>query len=228
MGYDPIALSKITKELVCYDLKRKYYRFRDTRFYGGSATADVVGCNLRCLYCWSWKYVTQPQRYGKLYSPVEVAQRLNTMGGKIARLSGGEPLICFDHLIEVISLVRKPFILETNGILLDKEKVRILRDFNVFVRISLKGVDRETFAQITGADGKFFEYQIKALELLAKEGVPARPAITFNLFPSERVDVLQRRLLEISPAYVLELEPFVDYGGALERLKRAGIRPWSF
>jgi len=124
--------------------------------------------------------------------------------------------------------VRKPFVVETNGILLDKEKVRALKEFDVLVRVSLKEVDAQSFSKITGAEGRFFERQVEALELLAREGVPARPAITFNLFPPEKIVLLQRRLLEISPAYRLELEPFVDYGGALERLKAIGIRPWSF
>ncbi|MGC9115604.1 MAG: hypothetical protein ACP5HH_06350 [Fervidicoccaceae archaeon] len=52
-GYDPIALGKIIEEVVTRreggSLYRKYYRFRGGRWYGGIATADAVGCNLKNL-----------------------------------------------------------------------------------------------------------------------------------------------------------------------------------
>ncbi len=231
MPFDPLEVTKSVEEIVCRGKKRKYYRFRWTRFYGGSATADVVGCNLRCVYCWSWKYVTQPEKYGKFYSPSEVAAILNHFlqkHGGIARMTGGEPTLCFDHLIDVLERVEGEFILETNGILLNEEKVEALASFdNLFVRVSLKGVDRKSFEKITGAKGEFFDRQIRALELLAEHGVPARPAILFNLFRREELVRLQARLLRISPRYILELEPFNDYGGALKRLRERGITVYS-
>ncbi len=230
MGYDPLELSEATERIVCRDGTRKYYRFRYTAFYGGSATADVVGCNLRCAYCWSWKYVVDPVSHGKFYTPSEVASILNHLvrkHGGIARMTGGEPTLCFDHLLEVMRNVEGEFVLETNGILLDRERVEVLSEFdNVFVRVSLKGVDRESFERVTGADGRYFDRQIRALELLAKFGIPARPAILFNIFPKEKLVSLQERLLRISPRYVLELETFVDYGGALKRLRERGMTPY--
>ncbi len=223
-GYDPIELARTTENVVCKGLERKYYRFRYTRFYGGSAAADVVGCNLRCAYCWSWKYITQPQQYGSFYPPQEVAKRLNSMG-RITRITGGEPTICFEHLLEVIKRIKGIFILETNGILLDDEKVEKLSHFkNLFVRVSLKGVDEKTFNSVTGADGKFFHHQINALKLLYEYGVRARPAILFNLFTRDQLAELQKRLLDIWDGYVLEFEPFVNYGGALKRLEERRLQ----
>ena len=231
MAFDPVELAEITEKVVCRGRERKYYRFRYTRFYGGSATADVVGCNLRCAYCWSWKYVTEPEKHGRFYPPEEVAAILNRMvekRGGIARITGGEPTICFSHLVEVISRVKGEFILETNGILLDEERVAALSEFdNLFVRVSLKGADPESFERVTGAEGRFFEHQIKALELLAEYGIPGRPAILFNLFPKEKLVELQQRLLRISPRYILELEPFMDYGGALKRIRERGLQLYS-
>ena len=54
---DPITLSKKMENLVSRENAKKYYRFRKTRFYGGCATADCLGCNLRCVYCWAQKKV---------------------------------------------------------------------------------------------------------------------------------------------------------------------------
>ncbi len=229
--YDPLDLSRAVASVVCREGKRKYYRFRATRFYGGSATADTVGCNLRCVYCWNWRINANPERFGTFYSPEDVVQRLITIvkekGFSYVRVTGGEPTLCFPHLLRLIELIppRYTFILETNGILLaDEDRVRALSSFeHLFVRVSLKGVDGETFHRVTGADPRFFDFQIRALELLSRFGVPARPALPFNLFPPDKIRALQRRLIEIDDAYVLELEPVLDYGGAYKRLRAAGL-----
>ncbi len=236
MMYDPIELGKKTEKIVCKDGKRKYYRFRATRFYGGSATADTVGCNLRCVYCWNWRINNNPSAYGTFYSPVDVARRLSSMarrhGYTYVRVTGGEPTLCFSHLLELIDAIPSHyiFILETNGILLAEERrVKELSSFpNIYVRVSLKGVDGESFSRITGAKPEYFDYQMRALELLHRYNVAARPAISVNLFPLERIKELQRKLLEIDESYILELEPIIDYGGAYKRLRDAGLSIYSY
>ena len=229
--YDPLSLSRSVESVVCQGLRRKYYRFRATRFYGGSATADTVGCNLRCVYCWNWRINADPGRFGNFYAPEDVARRLTSLarrhGYRYVRVTGGEPTLCFSHLLRLVELTpsRYTFILETNGLLLaDEERVRAISRFdNIFVRVSLKGVDGETFHRVTGAEPRFFDLQIRALELLASFGVPTRPALPFNIFPPDKIRALQRRLLEIDEAYILELEPVLDYGGAYKRLRAAGL-----
>ena len=201
--------------MICRGLKRRYFRFRATKFYGGSATADTVGCNLDCWYCWNRHRNKNPEKY-PLYSPEEVAIRLLAIARKnhldYARISGGEPTLCPEHLFRVIDLVEIPFILETNGLLLDEPFVRRLSRYDhVFVRISLKGTDPESFARTTNSSPHGFQLQLRALELLTEYSVPSRPAI-INLFPKEDISRLQRRLWEINPSYTLEIEPYVPYG----------------
>jgi len=41
-----VVEAAIGEQGVCNERKRKYYRFRAARFYGGIATADCMGCNL--------------------------------------------------------------------------------------------------------------------------------------------------------------------------------------
>ena len=72
----PIEMAVTTREGVCRGDRRKYYRLRPARFYGGIATADCVGCNLRCVYCWSRQVVTGPERTGEWHSPDQVARTL--------------------------------------------------------------------------------------------------------------------------------------------------------
>lgn len=74
--YNPLELTKKVEKIVVKDDQKKYYQFRPTRFYGGIATADTVGCNLRCKFCWSVKSVLHAQHTGQFYTPEEVAERL--------------------------------------------------------------------------------------------------------------------------------------------------------
>lgn len=172
--YDPIELSKKTENIVVNRNLKKYYRFRPTGFYGGIATADTVGCNLRCKFCWSGNSVWNSKNTGKFYSSEQVANQLQVIaqqkGYEQLRVSGGEPTIGKEHFINLLKNINNNylFILETNGILLgfDKTYVDELSAFkNLHVRVCLKGIDLQEFCMLTGA--KFgFEYQIRALENL--------------------------------------------------------------
>ena len=183
--YDPIDLSKKTETIVTSGDFKKYYRFRPTGFYGGIATADTVGCNLRCKFCWSGNSVWNSKNAGDFYSPENVANELQSIaqrkGYRQLRVSGGEPTIGRDHLIKLLKNINPSylFILETNGILLgfDKTYVDELSDFkNLHVRVCLKGIDSQEFSMLTGAESGF-EYQIKALENLRDEKMSFNIAI---------------------------------------------------
>ncbi|MCK4995505.1 MAG: radical SAM protein [Thermoplasmatales archaeon] len=172
--YDPIELSKKTEKIVVENNLKKYYRFRPTGFYGGIATADTVGCNLRCKFCWSSNSVWNARSTGEFYSSEEVADKLQSIADKKGyhqlRISGGEPTIGKQHLIDLLENIKTKylFILETNGILLGYDK-KYIEDLSVFenlhVRVCMKGADSEEFSLFTGAE-KGFEYQIKALQYL--------------------------------------------------------------
>jgi len=172
--YNPIDLSNKVEKIVIKDNKKKYYRFRPAGFYGGIATADTVGCNLRCKFCWSGNSVWNANNTGKFHSPDEVAETLidiaEAKGYHQIRISGGEPTIGRKHLVNVLESIYDNFlfILETNGILLgaDKEYIDELSKFkNLHVRVCIKGVDSDEFSLLTSAESGY-EYQIKSLELL--------------------------------------------------------------
>ncbi len=183
--YDPIKLSKKTESMVIKGNMKKYYRFRPTGFYGGIATADTVGCNLRCKFCWSSNSVWNTKNVGKFYSPEDVADILCSIasqkGYSQLRVSGGEPTIGRNHLITLLENVTPEylFILETNGILLGEDitYVEELSKFqNIHVRICFKGYNPEEFSMLTGAK-KGFEYQIKALEYIKDKKINFNIAI---------------------------------------------------
>ena len=173
--YNPVELSKKTEKVTIDGSMKKYYRFRPTGFYGGIATADTVGCNLRCKFCWSGNSVWNAKKTGKYYSPTQVAEKLHYIarnkGYSQIRISGGEPTIGRKHLINLLEKINSEFlfILETNGILLgfDKSYIKELSKFhNLHVRVCLKGCNSEEFQMLTGANEESYRYQLKALENL--------------------------------------------------------------
>ena len=177
--YNSIELSKRTESIVINGNMKKYYRFRPTGFYGGIATADTVGCNLRCRFCWSGNSVWNAKDVGEFYSSEQVSDTLQNIAKKKGytqiRVSGGEPTIGKKHLIKLLENISPEFvfILETNGILLgfDESYVKELSRFkNLHVRVCLKGCDSEEFSTLTGAENGF-EFQLKALEHLRDENL---------------------------------------------------------
>jgi uncharacterized Fe-S cluster-containing radical SAM superfamily protein len=227
--YNPVKLSEKTRSIVVKGIMKKYYRFRATGFYGGIATADTVGCNLRCKFCWSGNSVWNAKNTGEFYSPENVADKLQTIakwkGYTQVRVSGGEPTIGREHLIRLLENidVKYLFILETNGILLgaDKTYVEELSKFhNLHVRVCLKGCNPEEFTWLTGAE-KGFEYQLKALESLRDEN------LSFNIaLVSVKKDKLEffDRLKEMNLGRIMiEEEEIKLYPQVRSRLKREGI-----
>ena len=231
--YDPIEKAAGIEAIACKGDLRKYYRFRPARFYGGIATADCLGCCLRCLFCWSWDNVIDAGQRGEFYSPEHVAQKLTAIatkkGFRQVRISGNEPTIVKDHLLSVLSLIPKDllFILETNGILLgnDTSYVNELAKFeNLYVRISLKGASEQEFANLTGAKPEGFELQLKALENLYRAGVDTQAAVMVSFSTPENLSSLRKRLGWISKRFEnFETEELVLYGDVEDRLRKAKI-----
>ena len=231
--FDPVKRAEEVAGIVSRGERRKYYRFRPARFYGGIATADCVGCCLRCIFCWSWREVVKPESYGNFSSPRQVAGRLIGIARKKrfvqVRISGNEPTLSREHLIKVLEQVPSDmqFILETNGILIGHDPtyaVDLARFENVYVRVSIKGASEQEFSRLTGADPSGFTLQLQALENLHRAGVWVHPAVMVSFSSAENVEALRRRLGGISRAFAdIEIEELVLYRDVEDRLQRAKI-----
>lgn len=241
--YDPLELSRAVESLVtrCSDglVERKYFRFRGGRWYGGISSADVIGCNLRCRFCWAW-YFRDRHDLGYFLSPQEVFKRLisiATKGGyRYLRLTGGEPTISRKHLIEILKLVensRYSFIIETNGILLgaDLSYAKELSKFNnVYTRISFKGTNPQEFAILTGAVPEGFKLQLQALRNLLDAGLkPGKDfgvATMIGFSPDENIakfvatlSAIDERLVDVDWEYVL------TYPHVMRLLRQYNLKP---
>ncbi|HEW63889.1 radical SAM protein [Fervidicoccus fontis] len=240
-GYNPIELGKTIEKIILKEdhgiWLRKYYRFRGGKWYGGIATADCIGCNLRCKFCWAWRQRDYPERFGNFYSPEQVASKLiriaNEKSYKNIRISGGEPTLGFEHLIQVLENLKNydmTFILETNGIYFGyyNELSPELSNFeNVHVRVSIKGCTPEDFHSITGAKKEFFQVQINALKNLIDSNVRAHPAVMESFSEEESCKDLREKLGDIdSSLYENYEEEFVFlYPHVVEILRKNKIWP---
>ncbi|MCS7112059.1 MAG: radical SAM protein [Ignisphaera sp.] len=243
LGYNPFELSEAVRRVVTRSISgveaRRYYRFRGGRWYGGVATGDVVGCNLRCIFCWSWRYSHFTNK-GTYYTPQLVFKNLidiaSSKGYKYVRLSGGEPTISWNHLLTLLDLFNQTgyaFILETNGLLIGKHKeyAKQLAKYDVVVRVSFKGTSTDEFSMLTGARPEFFEYQFKSLENLLECGMrPGEdfyPAVMLSFTTDENYAKFRKRLEEIHPvlAQAIDEEYVILYPHVVEILNRSRVKP---
>ena len=244
-GYDPLELAERVRRFVVRRVggveERRYYRFRGGRWYGGIATGDVVGCNLRCGFCWSWRAASHVMARGRFYRPEEVFERLVSIakrrGYRLVRLSGGEPTLSRQHLLELLDLLDGTdltLILETNGVLVGADKSyagELAEHDNLVVRVSLKGTSEEEFHALTLARPGAFRLQLEALRNLVEAGLEpgerVYAAVMLSFSTPRSYAALRERLAEIHPALAEEVdEEFVIlYPHVVELMRRRGLRP---
>jgi len=238
MTFDPLQLAEDTEKIVARGMLRKYYRrSRPGRWYGGIASADCCGCNLRCVFCWSGAPRDNPEGIGEFYSPEQIFSSLTACAKKYGygqlRVSGNEPTVAKDHLLRLLELVDETgykFILETNGILIgqDPDYARKLSRFkSVQVRVSIKGTNPDEFSRLTGAIPGAFALQLKSLENLLDAGVPSHVAVMLSFSSKEDFSRLLNQLRKIDHdlAENVEEEYVFLYPHVTKRLSEAEIQP---
>ena len=233
--FDPLQLAKETEKLCIRGSSRKYTNFYCTGVYGGISTGYLVGCCLRCVFCWVSFSRDFPYKYGEFFTPQQVFDRLlsNARKAKVKkmRISGGEPTLGKAHLLKVLDLVEDTnyfFVLETNGILFGKEPeyVRALRKYrNLYVRICIKAGTPEGFEKRTGGKGEFYELPYRAVDTLRKEDIYFRVASMSDskLMPKEERREMIRKLREGGYKDYLEEEICDPYDTSVVRLRKAGF-----
>jgi uncharacterized Fe-S cluster-containing radical SAM superfamily protein len=223
--FDPMRRSEEIESLVMRGERRRYYRFRSSGHYGGVVTADTVGCNLLCAYCWNHRKNENPTQ-GEFCSADEVLLRLRTEAGRTGirnfRISGAEPILgerSARHLAEVLSAFPGRFIVETNGIILgySPDLLDLLLPHDPYFRLTIKGDCAERFEEITGATGAAFRFQVEALSELRKRGGTCRIAAMVGAVDS-------RRLEQLFPEERIEWEEFRNFGNAERNLAYRSVR----
>lgn len=236
--FNAVERAEKVERLVMKDGKRLYYRFRAAPYYGGISTADAIGCSFLCAYCWNYFRNLNPARFNKFYSVQEVAENLLKIARRrsfhLFRITGSEPLLgeaSLEHLRGVLKVIfqeepHSVFILETNGFFLGcrKELIKKLIFKNLWIRISLKGVDEESFELISGVKREFFQYPLAALRELEKEGMKAWPAVMRDLFTDEEIGRLEKVLDEYGIGARLEEEVLEEYPFVIENMRKRKVQ----
>ncbi|MGA2260799.1 MAG: radical SAM protein [Acidobacteriota bacterium] len=223
--FDPIKRSAEIESLVMQDDRRLYYRFRSSGHYGGVVTADTVGCNILCAYCWNYRKNENPTQ-GEFCSPAEVISKLRSEAGRTGiqhfRVSGAEPILgerSARHLAEVLRAFPGRFIVETNGIMLGYNLafLDLLLRHNPYIRLTIKGDSPERFLEITGAQGTAFRCQLNALKELRKRGGAYRIAAMVGAADTNALD-------NLFPEEEIEWEEFRNFGNAERNLSFRGVK----
>jgi len=238
-GERHLAIEKLVTRSTDGGAERKYYRFRPAKWYGGIATADCSGCGLLCRFCWvEDRKLHRPGEVGHFYAPEQVASNLISIAQKLGytqlRISGGEPTIGREHLIQVLLGLQNrkmSFILETNGILIGRE-ADYAEDLTRFpflhVRVSIKGCTPEDFSKLTGAQPDGFRLQLEALKTLVEADVSCHPSVMASFSTNEDMQKIRDNLESIDPRLKdeLELEELILYPHVSRRLQKQGIKPY--
>jgi uncharacterized Fe-S cluster-containing radical SAM superfamily protein len=240
-NFNPLTLAEETRRVVSKGKLAKYTGFFVDEDYSGVVTGRLAGCCLRCAFCWADRSRDYPEDNGEFYSPKEAFMKMKGIaikkGIRKMRLSGAEPTICKEHLLDFLGYVEDSefsFILETNGILLSDEKYvkQISRFKKPTVRVSIKAANPRDFARITGALPESFELQFQAIRNLIKYHVKFIVAACSDprIMGRKERNALIKKLEEIDPVLASDLdeETLLPSQASLERLRYAGFRTVAF
>jgi uncharacterized Fe-S cluster-containing radical SAM superfamily protein len=234
--FDPISRSSDVEKIVMQGDKRRYYRFRYAKFYGGIITADSVGCNLLCAFCWNYKQnVEIESTTAKLYSPQEVANKINALMAKHEieqfRISGCEAFLgaaSAKHLGEVIKLCKGKAIIETNGVMIghDPSLLDFIPKKGVHFRITIKADSKKDFEHITGAKASTFKYQLDAIKALTDRNRPFTLAFMKQFVSAEKLGTeCDKALVEFEDKTFIatDIEGLMYYPQNIKSMKDRGV-----
>lgn len=114
-------------------------------------------CNLNCKYCF---YKFRSGRNNIDFRNIQIIfDYFSNARHSEFVISGGEPLLEWDLVIKVVDYIRAKFnkfiILQTNGILLDSDKIKFIKDKNIGLELGLDGGLSTTAKYRIGASNYF-------------------------------------------------------------------------
>ncbi len=149
-------------------------------------------CNLRCVHCWveGGEQANDEYDFALLDSFTEQVKQSEV---DFVRFTGGEPLLCWDKLTFVVEKLGDgmTYSLETNGLLLDQEKIDFIKKHDFQFGISLNGFNAETNDGFMGRPGAF-DQAMHAVGLLKENGVALRQVVT--CVNNSNIDHLEKRI----------------------------------
>ncbi len=146
-------------------------------------------CNLNCVYCSAGSNDScrsSTLKYARIIEfMLEHLQLLENSRDAdrriVIRYFGGEPLLCKEALLDSIEYIdaqyqkkhiKRKYIINTNGVLLDRRLIENLGKYNVQVNVSMDGMDDYTNSLRLSKEGRtVFKEVENTINLLAESGI---------------------------------------------------------
>lgn len=184
--------------------------FHDSSNYSEGQLVELLlteKCNLACGYCLAGAGQHMPQMTPEVARrSIDLAFAMHEAESLSFEFSGGEPFIRFPLMRELADYIRGhpgrrgrevSLIVQSNGTLLDEERVQWLRDNEVQIGISLDGdpaSHNRSRPQVNG--GESFSKLLRGVDLLQRGGVPFGVLVVLNRSNVGSVENLLDFLLE--------------------------------
>jgi len=158
-------------------IKGRIHSFESFSTLDGPGIRFVIfmqGCPLRCKYCHNRD--TRDPKLGDVYTVDEVINKIANYKEYIGKsggvtVSGGEPLLQIDFVIELFKKLKKQGIhtaLDTSGFI-DTDKLKDLLDYTDLVLLDLKAIEDNTHKDLIGVSN---EKILKFAKYLSDKQVP--------------------------------------------------------
>jgi uncharacterized protein len=190
-------------------------------------------CNLACPYCLAGANQRMPAMDRPLaMRAIDLAFAMREAPSLAFELAGGEPLLKFPLLRELVAYIRahpgragRPVFLsiQTNATLIDEERVRWLRDENIVVGISIDGgpwSQNDSRPQVNGQES--FSKVMRGIALLQRFGVPFGALVVLNRSNIGSPAALADFLLA-NGIHGFRLNPVAYLGDARRNWERVGL-----
>lgn len=169
-------------------------------------------CNLRCLHCYSdsspdVREVLEPELV--LGAIADAA----SLGFRVLAVSGGEPLLYapLPHILRAAHEHGLATTVTTNGMLLDKRRLAMLRDDADLIAISLDGI-ADSHNTMRGSE-RAFPDMLRRLEAVRATGIPFGFIFTLTFHNVNELDWVAHFAVE-QGAHLLQIHPLESVGRA--------------
>jgi len=213
----------------------------DPRNYNKVFTIQVSGCTFGCNYCYVPPEINAADpKLGKFFSAKEILEYFFLAKSKtkepmnIVRISGGEPTIIPEIILDIYSEIEKikgiylwiDTNLSTTKYLekLESDLKDIMKKRNVGVVGCFKGVSKEDFALLTGVKQEFYEKQFETAKLFLNwktDFYVYLPALVYENNIEQKTMAFINRLQELNNNLPLRTEILIikKYPGAVRNMK---------
>lgn len=137
-------------------------------------------CNLKCKHCFEESSPKIASNDIDIIALQKVFTQMDELNVKTLKITGGEPLVHpqISSILEKLAEVRFESIILTNGMLLNKKIIQLIKEANIKLGISLDGINAQTHDCLRGKGA--FDILMPKLHLLKNNKIDLTLTFTAN------------------------------------------------